>query len=556
MSLLFLSLFLSLLLSLPPSPSLCCQSSSFTECQSAPFVPGHDLVGEGFDAVLLKTTGSAVVDVKSFMIGGEKGNCTMCHNRLLNQTQKVPASVLDWKIRVACRRSLSSRVFSSSQSILKEHSKSMGANWKVGLGLPGVGGVAFGGTHSKSSTFAQSRSKSDKFSFIKHDLSCQYYTFRVHARPPLAKEFQESLQNLPSTFHHKNTSAFRHFISLYGTHYIRRVMLGGRVNSLTAVRTCEAYMSGLSTRTVQNCLTMEANAVIKGVKASAAAGYCKNKSRKLQRGQSFSSTFSDRSVEVLGGDPSVGQLLFNPKGHQAFTKWLQTLKHLPGVVQYQLRPLHLLVKDNPPLQSSLRSAIREYLMSNSVSLSCSSHCRIGVRRSNSCSCTCHGHSLVNGDCCPTARGLARLNVIAVKGEGLYGDWFSKTDGYVKIFYGQESGTSGVIWNNDFPVWNFLVRFGSVDLTSRKSVRIEVWDRDSVWNDDLLGKASMIPTSGKIEKRFKLKHGSVTIQTQAVCGPSLQGELCEQYQPSPMDWTQTGPRLDQDSTQTGEGINQG
>lgn len=67
------------------TPSLACQTSSFTECQHAPFVPGHNLAGEGFDVVRMKMTGASVVDVKNFMVGGVQGNCTVCHNHLLNQ---------------------------------------------------------------------------------------------------------------------------------------------------------------------------------------------------------------------------------------------------------------------------------------------------------------------------------------------------------------------------------------------------------------------------------------------------------------------------------------
>lgn len=108
-----------------------CQTSSFTECQKVPFVPGHNLVGEGFDVVKLQTSGALVVNVKDYMVGGVQGNCTVCHNRLLNQVpplpklfqqfqsccccsahsqrnavllpqmQKLPVSVLDWRIKVS-----------------------------------------------------------------------------------------------------------------------------------------------------------------------------------------------------------------------------------------------------------------------------------------------------------------------------------------------------------------------------------------------------------------------------------------------------------------------
>lgn len=67
-----------------------CQTSSFTECQKVPFVPGHNLVGEGFDVVKLQTSGALVVNVKDYMVGGAQGNCTVCHNRLLNQVPPLP----------------------------------------------------------------------------------------------------------------------------------------------------------------------------------------------------------------------------------------------------------------------------------------------------------------------------------------------------------------------------------------------------------------------------------------------------------------------------------
>lgn len=152
-----------------------------------------------------------------------------------------------------------------------------------------------------------------------------------------------SLRNLPSTYDHRNTSAFRQFLAVYGTHFIRRVHLGGRVDSMTAIRTCQASMSQMSIQTVSNCLSVEAEATIKGVKVSAATKFCKNKSSKLKTGATFSQAFSDRTTEVLGGDADIGDVLFNPHGVEAFKKWLGSLKRVPGLVWYQISPLHLLV---------------------------------------------------------------------------------------------------------------------------------------------------------------------------------------------------------------------
>lgn len=68
---------------------------------------------------------------------------------------------------------------------------------------------------------------------------------------------------------------------------------------------------------------------------------------------------------------------------------------------------------------------------------------------------------------------------------------------------------------------------------RRPIRFEVWDRDNRWNDDLLGRVDVIPMSGRnVDKKFKLKHGSLFVRLSAVCAPSLQGSLCEQYAASP------------------------
>ncbi|XP_067087989.1 perforin-1.3 [Osmerus mordax] len=528
---LLLLLLLLLLLFTPPSGG--CHSGTFTECHAAQFVPGHNLVGEGFDIVKMQTSGAYVVDVRNFMDGsGHKANCTLCHNRLMNQTQKLPLSVVDWRIKVLCRRSLSSKMFESSMSVVKESSTSTSVSWKVGLGLPGVGGLAVGGTHSKSSSFAQSHSRKDKYSFTSHEFKCKYYTFRLHSTPPLGKEFQEALKNLPTTIEPKSHKAYDHFLSIFGTHYIRRVDLGGRVHSTTAVRTCQASMNGLSTHSVSNCLGVEASAVIKGIKIKASTEYCKAQSKKLKTGLSFSGTFSDRVTEVQGGNGEVADLLFQPGKQSNYKKWLASLKTLPGMVSYQLSSLHTLVRNNPILESNLRTAIRGYIMRNAISTACPSGCSMG-RRNKNCACSCSGHSRVNSNCCPTKPGIGRMNVTVVRATGLWGDYFSKTDGYVKVFYGKQGDATPVIWNNDFPVWNFKIHFGTVELGSRIPVKFEVWDRDNVWNDDRLGTASIIPTQGvNVSKRFKLKHGSLYVTMSVVCGPSLKGSLCIDYSPSP------------------------
>lgn len=124
------------------------------------------------------------------------------------------------------------------------------------------------------------------------------------------------------------------------------------MNSITAIRTCEAAMSKMSVHTVSNCLSVEASATIKGVSVSAASGFCHTKSKNLKTGATFSQAFSDRTTEVLGGDGDVGDIMFSPNGAADYKKWLSSLTRVPGVVSYQISPLHLLVRNKLSWEAS------------------------------------------------------------------------------------------------------------------------------------------------------------------------------------------------------------
>lgn len=59
-----------------------CWTGSGSECEKAPFVPGHDLAGEGFDVVRMRRTGAYVINVKTHL--ADNHTCTLCTNRFQN----------------------------------------------------------------------------------------------------------------------------------------------------------------------------------------------------------------------------------------------------------------------------------------------------------------------------------------------------------------------------------------------------------------------------------------------------------------------------------------
>lgn len=64
-----------------------CQIGSGSECEKAPFVPGHNLAGEGFDVVRMRRTGAYVINVKGHLT--DNNTCTLCPNRFQNGQVKT-----------------------------------------------------------------------------------------------------------------------------------------------------------------------------------------------------------------------------------------------------------------------------------------------------------------------------------------------------------------------------------------------------------------------------------------------------------------------------------
>lgn len=64
-----------------------CRIGSESECEKAPFVPGHNLAGEGFDVVRMRRTGAYVINVKGHL--ADNHTCTLCPNRFQNGQVKT-----------------------------------------------------------------------------------------------------------------------------------------------------------------------------------------------------------------------------------------------------------------------------------------------------------------------------------------------------------------------------------------------------------------------------------------------------------------------------------
>ncbi|CAM5158762.1 unnamed protein product [Natator depressus] len=141
--------------------------------------------------------------------------------------------------------------------------------------------------------------------------------------------------------------------------------------------------------------------------------------------------------------------------------------------------------------------------------------------------------MTNTMCCSRERGLGKLTVTVKRASGLWGDYITATDAFVKVFFERREIQTRTIWNNNNPVWNVHLDFGTVRITSASKIRIEVWDEDFKWDDDLLGSCDIpLEAGGPHQKDCYLNHGRIWFQYSLRCGPHLGGRSCFDYVSQP------------------------
>ncbi|XP_066531709.1 perforin-1-like [Hoplias malabaricus] len=502
------------------------------DCEQADFVPGHNLGGEGFDIVKMERKGSYVIDMDKWDIGN--GSCHLVKNEYLNNAkQKTPAAVVFWRSLPKCSMKVSSKIYESSEALVNDSTSSVTNNWKVGLNVKLLGSVSVGGTHSREARFGMEKSKEDKFSFTKHIIQCAFYKYQIKKTPSLHQEFLQAVQSLPKD---PNSEAYEEIIDRFGTHYITTVELGGKMKAVTAIRTCQAAMNGLTDTAVKDCLEVEASGTYKTATLSTEIKHCRDLQSKMKTNEKFSSMFSERQTEIIGGHINGEDLLFSSTSHKtALNNWLKSLKTIPDVVTYNLRPLHSVLKTTHHARVGLKEAVEKYILKNALKNVCSGSCKIGHKNSarDRCACICEANQNIMSNCCPPEKGLASLRVYNLYANGLYGDVFDKTDAIVQVKYGNIIRRTAVINNNDNPRWNESFDFGPIRLSMSERLTFEVYDADNYWNSDLLGTCSFSLKSGVVKDACYFKYGTFFFSYSVKCAPSLHGSKCGDYKPSLM-----------------------
>ncbi|KAJ8285281.1 hypothetical protein GJAV_G00025010 [Gymnothorax javanicus] len=490
-----------------------CRTGSLAECREAPFVPGYNLAGEGFDVVSMLRKGAYVIDVKAYLTRNE--TCALCENRLQQgQLQKIPASALDWRPFSRCKKQLSSALHHSIDSLVRSSTSLINTDWGVGLNLDELGTVILRGSRSEVAQFARSQFSLDKATFATHEISCMHYSYRLADHPTLSAEFSSHLQKLPREYDDRTRHLYRRMIDTYGTHYIRQVHLGGRVRRITAFRTCLATLQGFSEMEIKKCLDIELKMALGFLPANISLTHKCSSILNDNMTMGFYQGFMTHKIEVLGGEKYFPDVLFNQEPSSAYSSWMSSLKDNPDVVSYAVFPLHHLVSD-PQVSSNLRRAVLEYIEENKLEMAFS--------KTKTCSLTPN----LDHNCCPLRAGLGHLRIVVQRAASLKPDIFSQSDGFVKVWYKDRYEETEVVKNDNNPTWDAIYNFGTVELGHQ--LIFEVWDRDLIFHD-FLGLCKIYPERGVHSYSCKLNQGVLYFTYSVACDQHLTGYRCGRYSP--------------------------
>uniref|UniRef100_M3ZRW8 Perforin-1-like n=1 Tax=Xiphophorus maculatus TaxID=8083 RepID=M3ZRW8_XIPMA len=482
-------LLLSLLIVQPQV--LSCRVGDQRECDASPFVPGHNLIGEGFDMVTMQRKGAYVIDMETYL--NPNRTCTLCSNQLKgHQLQKVILiKVKSWTR--ACSGTITLMIAAFKIFLCVKYASAR---------------LDVVGTQSTVYKFASNMMREDRYTFSTQKRMFSHYSYRVSAAPPFSSEFLKDLARLPRYYNSSTSSHYKDFLHTYGTHYIHQVRLGGYVARVTAARTCLSTLNGMSSNDVHSCVSMGIEVGLGNFKLSNVPSPCS----KFLQNHGFSTVFSSyihhHYTVISGGNGWSGEFSLTHNDSLGFKNWQHTLKDHPDVVFFFLRPIHLLIPTKTK-RVGIKVTATKYLEDNAMESS-----------PREPECTGNTPNLAR-NCCPQQVLKGTLRVTSIRAWGLNGDYAGATERLANKRLEIFVNITDVI-NSDYPYWNVDYNFGKV--YTLQVLAVEIWDEDLQY-DDLLGSCVRYLSQGDNSFTCAAESGRFEVQYTLTCDPYLTGERC-------------------------------
>lgn len=158
-----------------------CTKGKPNECAQAPFVPGYNLAGEGYDVTKMQRKGAFVINTEVWR--RKDKSCSLCTNPYMDrEKQRLPISVVDWRSSQKCSIKISSSLYQSSEDLVSSITSSIENNWGTNLGIDvsrNSGSFITAGANSKLAEYSMEKTKKDKFNFASQSISCAFYRYDI-----------------------------------------------------------------------------------------------------------------------------------------------------------------------------------------------------------------------------------------------------------------------------------------------------------------------------------------------------------------------------------------
>jgi len=179
---------------------------------------------------------------------------------------------------------------------------------------------------------------------------------------PIRHEVKNYLTQLGTAQFGTDPQRFFKFLERYGTHYVVSAVMGGKVHSTSNIRTqittgsstvgANVSVTQVSTQDAMNAATAKFSRTLNA-----------NVDFSLQNADSDLQSTSSSSWTLLGGDPSLVNLLDARTASDAILQWKGTITSNPVAVGYRLRSMATLFEDQI-LKQQMQTAIDLYLTTN------------------------------------------------------------------------------------------------------------------------------------------------------------------------------------------------
>uniref|UniRef100_A0A665UZ97 Complement C8 alpha chain n=1 Tax=Echeneis naucrates TaxID=173247 RepID=A0A665UZ97_ECHNA len=313
--------------------------------------------------------------------------------------------------------------YEDAASLLRARQSSSSSNGGVTVG---VSYVEVGLSGSQESDFLKNLTKfnSQNLEFVRLWSKVQTANFKMRSNDlMLHEDFYVSLMELPEEY---DFGKYYRFFNTYGTHYVTEGTMGGSLE----------YVLVLNKTAMANS-TVESEEYGRCVGASLGLGspiglvtlfclFCL-----LKKGAFADSALVEDVVTLVkGGVTYSGTALLAVKNSDTYRKWGATLKYNPALIDFELMPIHELVRLSTAATEvgarlgNLRRGLDEYLQQfHSCRCSPCRHNGIPVLTGTSCSCMCKSGYF--GDACEQT---LRRDTTSDGAWSCWGAWSSCTSG--------------------------------------------------------------------------------------------------------------------------------